>query len=189
MRSGLRWPSATALAVVVCLAGVSPAWAQEGTKDGMAKDSAMAHDGMGKDEMAKDGMAKDGMAKDGMEKEAMGHDAMAMAPHGAFGGIDGHKAQGAFDITTANGKSQLHLGKDFSVDKGPDVYVVLGRGEKGGPTGLSLGKLKKFSGEQTLAIPAGTDLSGYTHVVLWCKKYDATMGAAPLASADAMMHK
>lgn len=166
MRSGLRWPSAAALAVVVCLAGVSPAGAQEGTKDRMAKDSAMAHDGM----------AKDGMA-------------MAMPPHRAFGGIDGHKAQGAFDITTANGKSQLHLGKDFSVDKGPDVYVVLGRGEKGGPTGLSLGKLKKFSGEQTLAIPAGTDLSGYTHVVLWCKKYDATMGAAPLASADAMMHK
>lgn len=166
MRSGLRWPSATALAVVVCLAGVSPAWAQEGAKDRMAKDSAMAHDGM----------AQDGLA-------------MAMAPHGAFSGIDGHKAQGAFDITTANGKSQLHLGKDFSVDKGPDVYVVLGRGEKGGPTGLSLGKLKKFSGEQTLAIPAGTDLSGYTHVVLWCKKYDATMGAAPLASADAMMHK
>lgn len=67
--------------------------------------------------------------------------------------------------------------------------MVLSHDEKGGSNGLSLGKLKKFSGDQTLAIPAGTDLSGYSHVALWCKKYDANMGAAPLASADAMMHK
>jgi hypothetical protein len=60
---------------------------------------------------------------------------------------------------------------------------------KGGPSGLSLGKLKRFSGEQTLAIPAGTDLAEYSHVVLWCRKYDATMGAAPLASGEGMMHK
>jgi len=174
MRSGMRWLSAGALAMMVGVAGAGSAVAQEGTKDGMTKDSAMANDAMAKDEMGKD---------------AMGKDAMAMAPHGAFAGLDGHKAGGTFEITTAGGKSELRLGKDFSVEKGPAVYVVLSQGEQGGPTGLRLGKLKKFSGEQTLAIPSGTDLSGYSHVVLWCKKYDATMGAAPLASAGAMMHK
>ncbi len=174
MRSGMRWLSVGALAMMVGVAGASSAVAQEGKKDGMAKDSAMAKDAMGKDAMSKD---------------AMGKDAMAMAPHGTFAGREGHKAGGTFEITTAGGKSELRLGKDFSVEKGPDVYVVLGRGEKGGPTGLSLGKLKKFTGEQTIAIPADTELAAYTHVVLWCKKYDATLGAAPLASADAVMHK
>jgi hypothetical protein len=129
------------------------------------------------------------MGKDAMGKDAMGHDAMAMAPHGAFAGMDGHKARGSFEVVTASGASELRFGKDFSVDKGPDVYVVLSKGEKGGATGLSLGKLKKFSGEQALAIPAGTDLAVYSHVVLWCKKYDTTMGAAPLASGQGMMHK
>lgn len=174
MRTGMRWVSAGALAAIVCFAGARPALAQADMKDGMAKDTAMAKDAMGKDAMGKD---------------AMGHEAMAMAPHGAFSGMDGHKATGSFEVVTASGASELRFGKDFSVDKGPDVYVVLSKGVKGGPTGLSLGKLKKFSGEQTLAIPAGTDLAAYSHVVLWCKKYDANMGTAPLASGDGMMHK
>jgi hypothetical protein len=87
-----------------------------------------------------------------------------------------HKARGSFEVATVSGTSQLRFGKDLSADKG-------------GPTGLSLGKLKQFSGEQTLAIPAGTDLAGYPHVVLWCRKSDATLGATPLASADGVMHK
>lgn len=179
MRTGIRWVSAGALAAIVCFAGARPALAQAGMKDGMAKDTAMAKDAMGHDEMGKDMTGK----------EAMGHDAMAMAPHGAFAGMDGHKARGSFEVVTASGASELHFGKDFSVDKGPDVYVVLSKGEKGGATGLALGKLKRFSGEQAMAIPAGTDLAAYSHVVLWCKKYDTTMGAAPLASGQGMMHK
>jgi pentapeptide MXKDX repeat protein len=170
----MRWVSAGALAAIVCFAGARPARAQAGMKDDMAKDTVMAKDAMGHDEMGKD---------------MMGKGAMAMAPHGAFSGMDGHKALGSFEVVTVSGASELRLGKDFSVDKGPDVYVVLSKGVKGGPTGLSLGKLKRFSGEQTLAIPAGTDLAAYSHVVLWCRKYDATMGAAPLASGEGMMHK
>ena len=131
---------------------------------------------------ARPALAQAGM-KDGMAKDT------AMAPHGAFAGMDGHQARGSFEVATVSGASELHLGKDFSVEKGPDVYVVLSKGEKGGATGLSLGKLKQFSGEQALAIPAGTDLAAYSHVVLWCKKYDTTMGAAPLASGQGMMHK
>ncbi len=179
MRSGLRWLSASALAVTVCFAGARTALAQTDTKEVMAKDSAMAKDAMAKDDMGKDEMGKDAMAKDGM----------AMAPRGTFTGLEDHKAGGTFEIATASGKRELRLGKDFSVDKGPDIYVVLSKGETGGPTGLALGKLKKLRGEQTLNIPAGTDLANYTHVVLWCKKYDANMGAAPLAAADAMTNK
>ncbi len=195
MRSGLRWLSASALAVTVCFAGARTALAQTDTKEAMAKDSAMAKDamandtGMAKDAMAKDGMAKNAMGKDEMGKDAMAKDGMVMAPRGTFTGLEDHKAGGTFEIATASGKRELRLGKDFSVDKGPDIYVVLSKGETGGPTGLALGKLKKLRGEQTLNIPAGTDLANYTHVVLWCKKYDANMGAAPLPAADAMTNK
>ncbi len=154
------------------------------SSDKMAKDTGM---------MAHDSMGKDAMAKDGMSKDAMGHDSgMAMAPHGMIGGAEGHKASGAFEITTANGKSQVKLGDDFSVEKGPDVYVLLSRSEKGGQSGsVNLGKLKKFSGAQTFDVPAGTELSGFSHLVLWCKKYDVNMATASLASSgDAeQMHK
>ena len=167
MRTGMRWVRAGVLAAGMYLTAVPAVMAQAAAKDGMAKDTTMDHDAMGKD--------------------AMGHD--AMAPHGAFSGAEGHKAKGSFEVAAVSGRSELQLGKDFAVDKGPDVYVVLSRGESGAPSGLSLGKLKKFSGEQVLAIPAGTDLSTYSHVVLWCKKYNAVMGTAPLASGDGMMHK
>ncbi len=176
----------TALAFGLFL--TQPAAAQSSGKT--AKDTGMmAHGSMGKDAMAKDGMAKAGMSKDGMSKDAMGHDSeMAMAPHGMIGGAGGHKASGAFEITTTNGKSQVKLGDDFSVEKGPDVYVLLSRSAKGGQRGsVNLGKLMKFSGAQTFDVPAGTKLSGFSHLVLWCKKYNVTMATASLASSgDAM---
>ncbi|MEP6689314.1 MAG: DM13 domain-containing protein [Gemmatimonadales bacterium] len=161
-----------------------PAAAQ--SSEQMAKDTGMmAHDSTGRDAMAKDGMHNDGMAKDGMS-----HEGMAMAPHGMIGGAEGHKAGGAFEITTANGKSQVKLGDDFTVEKGPDVYVLLSRSEKGGPNGtVNLGKLQKFGGAQAYAVPAGTDLSEFSHLVLWCKKYNVTMGTASLASSGEAMHK
>ncbi|MEO8227258.1 MAG: DM13 domain-containing protein [Gemmatimonadota bacterium] len=155
----------TALAFGLFL--TQPAAAQSSRKT--AKDTGMmAHGSMGKDAMAKDGMA--------------------MPPHGMIGGAGGHKASGAFEITTTDGKSQVKLGDDFSVEKGPDVYVLLSRSAKGGQSGsVNLGKLMKFSGAQTFDVPAGTKLSGFSHLVLWCKKYNVTMATASLASSgDAM---
>jgi hypothetical protein len=138
-----------------------------------------------KDAMMKD---KDAMAKD---KDAMMKDeAMAMAPHGTFAGAEGHRAKGSYEIAAAGGKTQLTLGSDFSVEKGPDVYVVLSPGPKVPAKGaLFLGKLTRFDGAQSFDVPAGTDLGGYTHVVLWCRKYSVAMGTASLAAGGAMMDK
>jgi hypothetical protein len=47
---------------------------------------------------------------------------------------------------------------------------------------IYLGKLKRFSGAAAFDVPPGTDLSKFTHVVLWCKKYSVPMGAAALAA-------
>ncbi|MGH7536511.1 MAG: DM13 domain-containing protein, partial [Gemmatimonadales bacterium] len=117
-------------------------------------------------------------------------DAMGKAHRGSFTGAEGHKARGGFEVVADQGKAQLRLAPDFSVEKGPDVYVVLSNSPKVGKDGsLYLGKLKKFSGEQVYDIPSGTDLSAYSHVVLWCKKYSVAMGSADLASGHDMMHK
>ena len=93
---------------------------------------------------------------DAMGKDAMAKDAMAMAPHGTFSGAEGHKAKGSYEVVTSNGKSELKLGKDFSLERGPDVYVVLSPSERVPAQGaLYLGRLTRFSGEQSFAVPDG----------------------------------
>jgi hypothetical protein len=108
------------------------------------------------DAMAKD---QDAMAKDTgamMDSKGAMHDdhGMAMAPHGTFAGAQGHKARGSYEIATAGGKTQLKLGSDFSVEKGPDVYVVLSPGDRVPAKGaVYLGKLTRFSGAATFDVP------------------------------------
>jgi hypothetical protein len=53
----------------------------------------------------------------------------------------------------------------YSLKKGD--YVVLGR-------------LQKFSGAQSYAIPKNINLADYKSAVIWCRKFNATFGAAKL---------
>lgn len=109
---------------------------------------------------------------------------------GRFSGAAGHQARGAVRVTTESGRSRVVFGRDFSVERGPDVHVILSRspavveGES-----LSLGKLVRFRGDQSYDLPPGTDLSRYGHLILWCRKYSVPMGAAILAASGAKMHK
>jgi hypothetical protein len=83
----------------------------------------------------------------------------------------------------------LMLADDFTLDGAPDPYVVLSADEMGsGSKTLNLGALERKKGASSFAIPAGTDLAQYSHVLIWCKKYNVTLGAAELALAGAMMH-
>jgi pentapeptide MXKDX repeat protein len=162
---------------------------QDRMHDEMKKDT-MAQDGMGKDGMAKDGMGKDGMAKDAMGKDGMAMEhGMMMLPHGAFAGAEGHKAGGSFTLVREGDQTVLKLGDDFSAEKGPEVYLALSNGPKASTGAVFLGKLSKFSGAQVFAVPPGTDLKAFTHLVLWSKKDNVAFGTASLAAGDAMMHK
>jgi hypothetical protein len=130
-----------------------------------------------------------------MKKDAMGkmdHDKM-MAPmggaHGMFAGAHDHKVSGSYSVTEQNGKQVLTLGPDFSLDGAPDPYIVLSGNEMGSGAGtLNLGRLKNKQGSASFALPAGTDLAKYTRVLVWCKKYNVTLGEADLATTDKMMH-
>jgi electron transfer DM13 len=121
--------------------------------------------------------------------QAVSHEA-TMAPRGTFTGGHGHTTTGSYEVVSQDGQRSLVLGADFSLDKAPDPYVVLSPDGKGDTKGaLNLGRLSQLKGSSRYAIPAGTDLAGFTKVVIWCKKYDVTLGLADVHGAkDAMMH-
>ena len=85
-----------------------------------------------------------------------------------------------------DGAPVLYL-ENLDTDNGPDLKVYLSPAE---PTsadllagGLNLGDLKGNRGNQSYAVPAGTDLGKYKSVVIWCDRFAVAFGAAPLGSA------
>jgi len=51
---------------------------------------------------------------------------------------------------------------------------------KGNVEKLEIGKLKGNEGDQNYEIPAGTDLTKFRTVSIYCERFDANFGAAPL---------
>ncbi len=148
---------------------------------------AAQQDQMRHGEMQHDGMTKDGM---GMGKDGMPMDhGMMVAPHGTFAGAGGHSAGGSYAFVTEGDKTVLKLGPDFSVEKAPDVEVVLSAGPSVSKGAVWLGRLSTFSGPQMFELPAGTDLQAFSHLVLWSGKDKAALGVASLAGGGGMMHK
>lgn len=69
---------------------------------------------------------------------------------------------------------------------GPDVHVVLAAtaaGSRSVGDHLRLGRLKATSGNQNYVVPAGTDLSRFRSVAVWCRRFAAVFGNAPLDPA------
>jgi Electron transfer DM13 len=86
------------------------------------------------------------------------------------------------------GKLYLRL-SDFTTSNGPDVHVLLGRGEdkaldqaivQGNLDGLELGSLKGNQGDQNYDLPANADLNQYQAVVIYCERFHAVFGVARL---------
>ena len=102
--------------------------------------------------------------------------------NGEFRGTDEfHFARGqASLIETSPGQYVLRF-EDFSVRNGPGLYVYLSP-DADRYTGNSrqLGKLKATDGSFNYEIPAGTDISQFKSVVIWCKPFGVLFGVAPL---------
>lgn len=104
-----------------------------------------------------------------------------------------HTTQGKASITTKNGKSFLELDESFKTsESGPDLVVILHRSDnvinstkppsyplKNGDYFI-LAPLKKYSGAQTYSIPQNINLADYKSAAIWCRKFNATFGAANL---------
>ena len=70
---------------------------------------------------------------------------------------------------------------------GPDLFVYLSTNPPDGPEGafdddfVNLGRLEGNVGSSNYVVPAGTDLSRYASVVIWCDRFNSAFGAAPLS--------
>ncbi len=89
-----------------------------------------------------------------------------------------------------NGKVILRL-TNFKTSNGPDVHVILIAAKdasddanflKSNTERVELGSLKGNEGDQNYDIPSGTDLSKFQTVSIYCERFNANFGAAPLES-------
>lgn len=78
--------------------------------------------------------------------------------------------------------------ENLASSDGPDVKVWLSSLEAGGDwfkyrSGryVDLGPVKATHGNQNYTVPAGTDITGLSSVVLWCDRFSVAFGSAPLA--------
>jgi Electron transfer DM13 len=108
-----------------------------------------------------------------------------------------HPTQGRVQIVNQNGKRILQLDERFNTStSGPDLVVVLHRsanviGETTPPayplkegSYTVLAPLKQYSGVQSYEIPDNINLDDFQSAVIWCRRFNATFGAATLKSSS-----
>ena len=100
-----------------------------------------------------------------------------------------HQTSGRATIyQQADGEVILRL-TNFKTSNGPDAHVILVAVKdadddtnflKNGTARVELGKLKGNEGDQNYEIPRNTDLAKFQTVSIYCERFNANFGAAPL---------
>lgn len=110
---------------------------------------------------------------------------------GAFRDADrAHKGTGiATLVMLPSGGHEVQLSA-FEVTNGPDLEVWLSAhsdpaksADVSGNEWVSLGRLKGNVGDQAYPVPAGTDVSAFKSVVIWCEQFGVLFSPAALAPA------
>jgi hypothetical protein len=101
---------------------------------------------------------------------------------GPFVGVgDGiHNAEGIAKVFPLQDGSSILRIENLHVTNGPDLYVYLSL-DKSASDFINVGKLKANNGNQNYEIPAGTDLSMYDTVLIWCRPFSVLFGSAELS--------
>jgi pentapeptide MXKDX repeat protein len=143
-----------------------------------------AHNNMKQDSMQQDEMKRDKMPDDKMMQNGKAKTLFTGKFHGKV-----HATSGRTTVyQEADGKLVLRL-TNFKTSNGPDVHVILVATKdamddanflKDNTEKLELGKLKGNEGDQNYEIPAGTDLTKFRTVSIYCERFNANFGAAPL---------
>jgi len=126
------------------------------------------------------------------DNPAIAQSSPAMIRSGSFVAGE-HPTQGRVRIVKQNNKTMLELDSTFKSDQGPDLVMALHRssdviGASKPPTFalkegdyVVIAPLKKVTGAQTYVIPDKINLKDYNSVVIWCRQFNATFGAAKLS--------
>jgi hypothetical protein len=110
---------------------------------------------------------------------------VATVPGAEFTSIDHGTSGTVVLLQDAAGAQFLRL-ENLDTTNGPDLFVYLSTNPPDGPEGqfdddfVNLGRLAGNVGSSNYVVPAGTDLSRYASVVIWCDRFDSAFGAAPL---------
>jgi hypothetical protein len=101
-------------------------------------------------------------------------------------------------VHSTSGRASIYQGSDgkltlrltnFKTSNGPDVHVLLIAASdaqdndnflKNNVERVELGKLKGNEGDQNYEIPADTDLAKFHTVAIYCERFNANFGTAPL---------
>jgi|GEM_PF-172408 len=112
--------------------------------------------------------------------------ASTVVSSGTFHGV-AHETKGNASVLQVPGKASVLRLTNFTTSNGPDVRVFL-IGAKDATDNatvtrdgyLEIAKLKGNEGDQNYDIPAGTDLSKYHAVTIWCNRFHVNFATAPL---------
>jgi hypothetical protein len=106
--------------------------------------------------------------------------------NGSFHSV-AHETRGTAAVHDLGGGRRVLRLTDFATSNGPDVrvYLVAAQDASDNETVtkagyIELGKLKGNEGDQNYEIPAGTDLTRYRAVSIWCARFGVNFGTAPL---------
>jgi len=151
--------------------------------------SVHAQDNMKQDSMKQDSMKQHDMKHDKMQEDKMMHDGKAKTLEtGKFHGKVHATSGRATVYQEADGKLVLRL-TNFKTSNGPNVHVILvattdamddANFLKDNTEKVELGMLRGNEGDQNYEIPTGTDLTKFRTVSIYCERFNANFGAAPL---------
>ncbi|MFW2382017.1 MAG: DM13 domain-containing protein [Acidimicrobiales bacterium] len=99
---------------------------------------------------------------------------------GSFEDSSIHSGTGDAVVLSDGTQTFLRFEDNFATDNGPDLNVYL-RANDGSGEYLDLGDLKGNIGSQNYEVPAGTDLSRFTVVDVWCVRFGVSFTEAQLA--------
>lgn len=127
---------------------------------------------------------------EGLVAASQGASAPMAVLRGQFHSV-AHETMGTATVHELGGGSRVLRLTDFKTSNGPDVrvYLIAARDASDNATVtksgyLELGKLKGNEGDQNYEIPAGTDLSKYHAVTIWCYRFNVNFATAPLTPAS-----
>ncbi|MCI5095668.1 MAG: DM13 domain-containing protein [Rhodobacteraceae bacterium] len=105
--------------------------------------------------------------------------AFAGGRKGEFEGRSNHVTSGKVKVVREGDRYIVELGRDFSLDGGPDPRVALGKDGKYDPD-TKLGALLNLKGKQRYAVPPTLDISGHNEVYIWCEVAGVPLGVAKI---------
>lgn len=100
-----------------------------------------------------------------------------------------HPTSGTSSILNDGSTQRFLRFEDFETDNGPDLFVYLTSADASAGDDafaqdgefINLGQLRGNIGDQNYEIPADVDLDIYDTVVIWCRRFSVSFGAADLA--------